>query len=698
MTSISPPIFAARKMAQLVKTRDPCLIQFLQHERGRKWTYHDWPYIMPHADCLAEEGFYYFGQGDAVQCVYCTSILTTWAATDEPHQEHKRISPTCPAVLGLPVTNFPTPTRGARKPCCMQRGPLKRSRIGGAYIATIHKRNLVDYVLRLFALITTLGLLQGTNGQTTTPSMSGVSTAATTTQTGVPLQVTPSKSGNTASTASIPGLRQRHSHGTTIGTQESSFHTWNGLVGVKLQEGLIPVGYSRSSWELDLSDCLSAQSTLSEALIGAQREDMPARKIENDGRLKAAASLLQLSTIGNVLTSLSLDSASVTEACPTASAYVMTQQQCQVLHKEAVAAQYALSAASLIVDPSTKVLAFSDSVATAASVAQRLHHVGQDLRSTIAELQRGNIPAKFNNLVDEACPMLTRDCPVGTQPAVLPSLAPYAIVHRVTQKNGNRLKIDISVPCLAFSSLVAKYAVEATPFTDGDDTVAAVLPQRYTVWAARSHDGTSGTIILEKGVECAEVYSTPLPLCSLSMESSGYPHQPLTGTSNLAILDAPVQPVIFNNQALRWSANDVLVTNQREVWANKVCGLGPPQPVTIQSGRHREHLKPGCQLRTGIEAGPTGLQYRDAWWLPPVPKTWLIEQLPELLSFATGKLTKTAAREGLTTIMTLAVPVAAAGSVLVGCLAACCYRKNDGVLSKRRERQDRRVYLRTASA
>ncbi|GFS00616.1 baculoviral IAP repeat-containing protein 2 [Elysia marginata] len=49
---------------------------------------------------LARDGLYYIGPGDRVKCVFCQQNLRGWEEGDVVEQEHKRIYPNCPFVLG----------------------------------------------------------------------------------------------------------------------------------------------------------------------------------------------------------------------------------------------------------------------------------------------------------------------------------------------------------------------------------------------------------------------------------------------------------------------------------------------------------------------------------------------------------------------------------------------------------------------
>ena len=56
---------------------------------------------------LARNGFYYLGEGDRVQCVFCNVVLSSWEKGDNVITEHRRHSKNCPFVLGKKTTNIP---------------------------------------------------------------------------------------------------------------------------------------------------------------------------------------------------------------------------------------------------------------------------------------------------------------------------------------------------------------------------------------------------------------------------------------------------------------------------------------------------------------------------------------------------------------------------------------------------------------
>ncbi|XP_052088837.1 baculoviral IAP repeat-containing protein 3-like [Mytilus californianus] len=71
----------------------------------RKNTFNSWPKdtIISH-NILCEDGFYYIGISDKVQCAYCGGVLSGWQKGDDVHEEHKRHFGKCPQVRGDTVS------------------------------------------------------------------------------------------------------------------------------------------------------------------------------------------------------------------------------------------------------------------------------------------------------------------------------------------------------------------------------------------------------------------------------------------------------------------------------------------------------------------------------------------------------------------------------------------------------------------
>lgn len=59
-------------------------------------SYKHWPVqIYPNMYQLAEAGLYYTGEGDAVKCCCCGTVISQWWRTDNAWAEHYKWSPDC---------------------------------------------------------------------------------------------------------------------------------------------------------------------------------------------------------------------------------------------------------------------------------------------------------------------------------------------------------------------------------------------------------------------------------------------------------------------------------------------------------------------------------------------------------------------------------------------------------------------------
>jgi hypothetical protein len=182
---------------------------------------------------------------------------------------------------------------------------------------------------------------------------------------------------------------------------------------------------------------------------------------------------------------------------------------------------------------------------------------------------------------------------------------------------------------------VAKYAVQATAYVAQDKAMELQLPQKYTVWASTLPNSASKQL-LRRSVSCPEHYDTPLPVCRLDDVTPSAERTRLTGTTDMVTIDAPEEEVERGVQAIRWAAREVLMSSAEKDTALAKCGR-TQQPSPVEPGLHQAHLAPGCALH--MAAGHL-VKAAQGWWLPSIPKPWLLSELPELLLFANGQHAK----------------------------------------------------------
>jgi hypothetical protein len=83
------------------------ILRRLKREIVRRGTYRNWSSAVISPGELARAGFFYFNDGDRVQCAFCLGIIERWAPRDNAMSEHRRLFGNCPFICGLPVGNIP---------------------------------------------------------------------------------------------------------------------------------------------------------------------------------------------------------------------------------------------------------------------------------------------------------------------------------------------------------------------------------------------------------------------------------------------------------------------------------------------------------------------------------------------------------------------------------------------------------------
>ena len=74
----------------------PAKIKFMENVKNRLKTFENWPNRgKPTPHQLAENGFYFTGHYDGVECYSCGLRLKNWRASDSPLEEHRKYSKKC---------------------------------------------------------------------------------------------------------------------------------------------------------------------------------------------------------------------------------------------------------------------------------------------------------------------------------------------------------------------------------------------------------------------------------------------------------------------------------------------------------------------------------------------------------------------------------------------------------------------------
>lgn len=116
-----------------------------REEFSRHMSFRGWPKPQIKPGKLAAAGFFYLGEADKVTCFECGLEINEWKIGEDPMIEHRRDSPDCRFINGLPCGNVPSGSENAatesatkRRACSPSTGAISRSVtpsvIGGATI------------------------------------------------------------------------------------------------------------------------------------------------------------------------------------------------------------------------------------------------------------------------------------------------------------------------------------------------------------------------------------------------------------------------------------------------------------------------------------------------------------------------------------------------------------------------------------
>ena len=560
-------------MRQLLRDNDPRVLELLKHEPARLKTFHDWPYNVPHVKCLAENGFFYFGDGDKVQCIYCLQVFAKWGPFDNPSEVHRQSQPTCPKVVGMPgATDYPIVKALDRlkytRPCC--RNP--RVAYKGSHTTTMERLRFMYYLIALYAVISATGW-RHVHGQD---------------------QI------NITTTTSRP----------STGTQQ--LQTWKGVVGVKQEEGLMPKKYSVSHWIVDLAPCRQARAAIGRA-ISASREALPEmRKKNNEDHLEVAASLMQGADLESLIESLPRPERHTAAHCPKPLLSTFVANECEAFRREASQLEYAIPAFSIIDNAATDI---AISVAALSSLARRFNDYWDRLDYNIRVLQTGRLSEDGKQFSQEPCPALLAQCESTKLNSTIP-LWEYIQVRQVTgvaKENALELHVVLATPCLNDATHIGKYEILTLPYQDGQTPKEVQLPQPMQVWMKT--DSRKKMAIMDNQVVCQHYSRNNPPLC---VETYKTEEQRIRGSEEHLSLTGKEEETDEPTQLTPISQDQILVASAK---SGKAVTLSCSQDKEIRQ------ISP--------DAGLYQLS-RDMECRPAKALRWAMKDLPEALpSFVT---------------------------------------------------------------
>jgi hypothetical protein len=540
---------AEARMQHLVSTGHPAVLTYLQNERARLKTYKNWPHKKPAAKCLAHAGFFYFDQGDLVQCVYCQGILSDWQKRDNPMDVHKHHFAHCPFINELPLVNYGTTEYIA---CCMEHSmsdiPYKRR----APLQHQGKPGMVQYGMNIIMLLMLIGL----------------------------------------SPMARAGGAERKLPGVT------RLEAWKGIVGIRINEAYMPRGYSEFNWTLNLNACESARTKLSDT-ISLYREKLDESNIPDRNRPKVNEFLVDAleeltrynpSEDWEGLTTIEVvnDTLPTTE-CMKEPHGLLGPEVCEDIEREAtILHDNAVSALA-------KVEATPGFVADIAHLVQKYANARQQFSLAMKKLRDGEVPENLNRLFKSTC---HETCDRRTQTRVgrdtqtsIVNLADFARVHGMQLISKAKdaavkwVRTHFTLPCINRESILAKYKWLALPFLEDNKAQQLYLPPEMNQWVDPQQ---------QKFLETKPLCSKKENLCVVPKGNSQAVSAYLKGTVNQPVISTPVNKNPSRFMFEQISPASAIVSTIKPVTVYSDCNK-----VRIRDmlqGIYAIDAPPGCQI------------------------------------------------------------------------------------------------------
>jgi hypothetical protein len=492
--------------------QDERIMEFLRHERGRLATFKDWPLEVPHPECLAENGFFYFGQKDAVQCVDCLMIACAWEEKDNPGKEHKKFSPKCPRVKHSHTTiDYPImvermyQAKKNTKPCCG--GSCLGCNGDENFEAIRYRSQMAHYLITLYSLIALL------------------------------LTWPPGGDATATSTTMIEGDLMGHTawmHPT---------ETWKGLMAIKEEEAWIIPQWSTTHWEIDLTPCIKLHSDLENSLTDAQNVAKDLLRKDTDAlRINNAKSILEQGNIPQLLQTLhATNQTSVLSTIPAEQASTCTTQvlqfldahECKAIEQEVSTYDYLYPAfATPFTATNQKDTLVTMGLTALVNLAERYNQDVEKLAEVLAVFKKGEIPEEAYPFFQQECLNFTRECP-ARQDSQAPHIAKlWSISHLKIYTTNNKILLTVEVPCV--QQRIAKYQLQALPYRQDDRKMTLVLPYDQHIWMEREEDSWQ---IIADPQQCMRANGIPALLCFQQPHNG--PNSPFLARGSNRRIDVP---------------------------------------------------------------------------------------------------------------------------------------------------------------
>lgn len=425
------------------------MVSLLQHERGREWTFEGrWPFKAPHPHCLAFAGFHYVGEDDVVQCIYCGGVVRKWRpGNEDPTEVHVRLYPDCPLMTRKPIQNIGS-TSAYR--CCRfhpESLSLKNQRLR----MTHNPMQSHSYLITLLTLLVSIGTM--------------------------PYGYAAVSVGDTVSLARQP----------TADGEMQAIQTWNGLVGIKSKDFIVPEHFSPYTWILDLTPCQSLQTAIKEVaekivnVTGLEninwQEDFESKVRDLSTRVKNKLTELGLITIWESLEATT-ETVPARTGCALEFSEILGPKLCARIAEETATTLSGLL--GTLSDPEAAMAA----IGMLTKINDNFLEGVRKLRHLLDDLRYGKVPSSVNEFMKTDCQVLLSMCPTNIQAKAnldYSKLIKVVDLKKYTGNGAGKLKVDLMTPCIQEDAVVTEYELTTFPLKK-DGEMVKLIPKVEKIW------------------------------------------------------------------------------------------------------------------------------------------------------------------------------------------------------------------------
>lgn len=517
----------------------PLVMQFLEHERGRLWTFGDCTGYNGTL-CRAMAGFIDTGKG-TMQCIYCQHELPMKSRHEDFVMMHRAQYPQCPFMQGAPVANIGTACGSF---CCMphERGSrlIRRQR---AQILQ-NPSGYASYLLAILNLLLILNL---------TPVM--------------------------------------HIHA-KVGV--ATLDPWKGIVGIKTNSYLMPNVETTYELGLKLSACETFETNLKNTFDSCRTTTSDNTAYGTTTKQKITEYVTSIKAhigvkgVKALKEQIPVISSTVTDfSCPKFP-NLIGAERCQRYERWLALIKDSLN--TLLAQPGSGITAMG---VLTGMTADYLADV-QKLRDLLNDLEIGSMPVQLASAFEGTCTTSRQSCYNQTDEINKEIARKWSRVNKIGRlQQENMIIIGLTTPCIHGDDITSEYQVYTLPYEENGKLFRLSLPDmRVGIQTSKVGEENQGQLV---PVHCQnQDQADQIQLCS--------PHQVtsertvIRGSKDQVQVRAKIRKIEEDFKLIDLPRNQFLLFTADPVRVISEC---PPEPATslMAKGSRLLSLGAGCTIR-----------------------------------------------------------------------------------------------------